>query len=67
MLFVTNLTWNIFTSLKTVKRMLLTFPLPDCLMGFYKVTLTFDSVNKILSNGSSLPVLTHGAICFSKF
>ena len=35
------------------------------------MTLTFESVDKILccyhSNGSSLPVLTHGAVCFSKF
>ena len=33
------------------------------------MTLTFESVDKILccyhSNGSSLPVLTHGAVCFS--
>ena len=49
----------------------LTLSLPECLMEFCKVTLTFDSVDKILwcdhSNESSLPVLTHGAICFSKF
>ena len=35
------------------------------------MTLTFESANKILrcdhSNESSLPVLSHGAICFSKF
>ena len=40
-------------------------------MKFCKVTLTFDSADKILrcdhSNESSPPVLTHGAICFSKF
>ena len=40
-------------------------------MEFCKVTLTFESVDEILwcdhSNESSLPVLTHGAICFSKF
>ena len=43
----------------------------ECLMEFFKVTLTFESVDQILwwdhSNKSSLPVLTHGAICFSKF
>ena len=36
-------------------------------MEFYKVTLTFESVDEILwsdhSNISSLPVLTNGAIC----
>ena len=35
------------------------------------MTLTFDSVDRILrydhSNERSLPVLTNGAICFSKF
>ena len=34
------------------------------------MTLTFESANEILcdhSNESSLPVLTHGAVCFSKF
>ena len=40
-------------------------------MEFCKVTLTFESADKILwcnhLNESSLPVLTHGAICFSKF
>ena len=40
-------------------------------MEFCKVTLTFESVDEILwcdhSNESSLPVLTHGAICFPKF
>ena len=39
-------------------------------MEFFKVILTFDSVDKILrydnSNESSLPALKHGAICFSK-
>ena len=49
----------------------LTLSLPECLMESCKVTLTFESVNQILwcdhSNESSLPVLTHGAICFSKF
>ena len=45
--------------------------MPECLMEFCKVTLTFESVDEILwcdhSNETSLPVLTHGAICFSKF
>ena len=49
----------------------LTLSLPDCLMEFCNVTLTFESVDKILwcdhSNESSLPVLTHGVLCFSKF
>ena len=49
----------------------LTLSLPECLMEFCKVTLTFESVDEILwcdhPNESSLPVLTHGAICFSKF
>ena len=44
---------------------------PECLMEFCKMTLTFESVDEILwcnySNESSLPVLTHGAICFSEF
>ena len=39
--------------------------------GICKVALTFESVDQILygdhSNESSLPVLTHGTICFSKF
>ena len=39
--------------------------------GVCKVTLTFESADQILwcdhSNECSLPVLTHGAICFSKF
>ena len=49
----------------------LTLSLPECLMEFCKVTLTFESVDEILwcdhSNESSLPVVTHGDICFSKF
>ena len=49
----------------------LTLSLPECLMEFCKVALTFESVDEILwcghSNESSLPVLTHGAICFTKF
>ena len=40
-------------------------------MEFCKVTLTFESVDKILlcdhSNESSLPVISHDAICFSQF
>ena len=47
----------------------LTLSPPDCLMEFCKVTLTFESVDEILwcdhSNESSLPVLSHDAICFS--
>ena len=39
--------------------------------GDFKVTVTFESADQILwcdhSNESSLPVLTHGAICFSTF
>ena len=49
----------------------LTLSLPDCLMGFCTVTLTFDSMDEILwcdhSNESSLPILSHDAICFSEF
>ena len=40
-------------------------------MEFCKVTLTFEYVDQILrcdhSDESSLPVLTHGDICLSKF
>ena len=40
-------------------------------MEICKVTLTFESADQILwcdhSNERSLPVLTHGAICLSKF
>ena len=40
-------------------------------MGFCKVALTFESVDETLwsdhSNETSLPVLSHGATCFSKF
>ena len=43
-----------------------TLSLPECLMEFCKVTLTFESVDKILwcdhSNESFLQVLTNGAI-----
>ena len=49
----------------------LTLSLPECLMEFCKVTLTFESADETLwcdhSNETSLPVLTHGATCFSKF
>ena len=49
----------------------LTLSLPECLMEFCKVTLTFEYADEILrcdhSNESSLPVLSHDAICFSKF
>ena len=48
----------------------LTLSLPECLMEFCNVTLTFESADKILwcdhSDETSLPVLTHGAICFSQ-
>ena len=49
----------------------LTLSLPECLMEFCKVTLTFGSVDEILwcdhSNQSSLPLRSHDAICFSQF
>ena len=49
----------------------LSLSLPDCLMAFCNVTLTFESVDEIPwcdhSNETSLPVLSHGAVCFSKF
>ena len=49
----------------------LTLSLPEWMMEFCKVVLTFESVDKVLwcdhSNESSLPVLSHGAICLSKF
>ena len=49
----------------------LTLSLPEYLMEICKVTLTFESADEILwchhSNETSLPVLTHGAIYFSKF
>ena len=55
----------------TENQTFLTPSLPECLMEFCKVTLTFKSVDEILwcdhSNESSLPVLTHGAICFQNF
>ena len=51
-----------------MERIILTLSLPECLREFCKVTLTFESVDEILCmmcpfNESSLPVLTHGAIC----
>ena len=49
----------------------LTLSLPECLIEFCKVTLPFEPADQILrcdhSSESSLPVLTYGAICFSKF
>ena len=40
-------------------------------MAFYKEALTFESMDETLwsyhSNETSLSVLSHGAICFSKF
>ena len=52
-------------------RFTLTLSLSERLMESFKVTLTFVSADQILwcdhSNKSYLPVLTHGAICFSKF
>ena len=49
----------------------LTLSPPECLMELCKVTLTFESVDEILrcdhSNESSLPVLKHSSIYFSKF
>ena len=60
-----------FDSFEMYLKASLTLSLPECLMKLCKVTLTFESVDKILccyhSNESSLPVLTHGAVCFSKF
>ena len=54
-----------------VLQLSLTLSLPEYLMEFCKVTLTFESVDKLLwcdhSNERSLPVLTHDTICFSKF
>ena len=48
----------------------LTPSLPECMMEFCKMTITFDSADQILwcdhSNESSLTVL-HSAICFTKF
>ena len=61
----------IWMKLKKSSASFYTLSLPECLMEFCKVTLTFESAVQILrceySNESSLPVLTHGAICFSKF
>ena len=48
-----------------------TISLPEYLMGFCEVTVTFGFVDEIVrcdhSNKSSLPVLSHGSFCFSKF
>ena len=52
-------------------RQLKPFGLPEWIEEFCKVVLTFESVDEILwcdhSNESSLPVLSHGTICFWKF
>ena len=49
----------------------LTLSLPECLIEFCEVTLTFEFVDEILwcdhSHESPLPVLSHDAICLSKF
>ena len=54
-----------------IGRFLLTPSLPEYLMEFCKATLTFESADEILrcdhSNESSLRVLSHDAICLSKF
>ena len=61
----------IWMKLKKSRASFSTLSMPECLMQFCKVTLTFDSAVQILwcdhSNESSLPVLTHVAICFSTF
>ena len=50
---------------------ILTLSLPEWIMEFCKVVLNFDSVDEILwsdhSNETSLPVISHGANCLSKF
>ena len=51
---------------------ILTFSLPERIMGFCEVALTFESVDEILWSGHwnqtlSVSVLSHGAFCFSKF
>ena len=55
----------------SVRAIGLTISLPEYLMEFCKVTLTFEYVGKILwcdhSNESSLPVRIHGATYLSKF
>ena len=53
-------------------RSILTLSLPRFLMEFCEVTrLTFETMDEILwcdhSNESSLPILSHDAICFSEF
>ena len=49
----------------------LALSLPEYLMEYCKVTLTFESADEILwcdhSNETSPPILTHGATYFSKF
>ena len=48
----------------------LTLSLPECLIEFCVETLTFEFVDEILcdrSHESPLPVLSHDAICLSKF
>jgi len=50
---------------------ILTLSLPEWIIKCCNVFLNFDSVDKIPwsdhSNETSLPVISHGAICFSKF
>ena len=50
---------------------LLTLSLPEYLMEFLKVSLTFEYVDEIVwcdhSNERSLPILSHGAIFFIYF
>ena len=63
--------WNERGKVWKKREFILTLSLPECLGGLCKVTLTFYSADEILwsdhSNESSLLVLSHGAICFSKF
>ena len=65
--FVIHIIYACITCKKTNKEEIpLTLSLPECLMEFCKVTLTFESVDRNPwcdhSNESSLPVLTHGAM-----
>ena len=66
-----NPSWPISRNRKFWIFFILTLSPPDCLMAFCKVTLTFESVDEILwcdhSNESSLPILSHDAICLSQF
>ena len=61
-------TFNVNNSSHIHEQRHLTLSLPECLMESCKVTLAFESVDEILwcdhSNESSLPVLSHDAICF---